>query len=214
MILKHRYEPEKLKLLRYLNIRMQLPSKDYTHYLNLEKGFTGEKQFDKLLVNMPDEWIILKDLLLEYSNTIFQIDSLLITGDCIYVFEVKNYEGDFYIDQDKWCTTLKSEIKNPLLQLQRCESLLRRLLQDLGFNSPIKSYLIFINPEFYLYQAPLNLPAVFPAQLNRFLLKLKLKAISPKEKLLKLAEKLIFLSLKETPFAKKPQYMFESWKRG
>ncbi|PWW27956.1 nuclease-like protein [Cytobacillus oceanisediminis] len=114
----------------------------------LRKGFTGEKQFDMLLQSMPDESIILNDLLLEYSNTIFQIDSLLITGDCIYVFEIKNYEGDFYINHDKWCTTSKSEIKNPLLQLQRSESLLRRLLLDLGFNAPIKSYLIFINPEF------------------------------------------------------------------
>ncbi|WP_264736692.1 nuclease-related domain-containing protein [Cytobacillus firmus] len=40
--------------------------------------------------------------MLDYSSTLFQIDSLLITVDCIYSFEVKNYEGDFYIEQDRW----------------------------------------------------------------------------------------------------------------
>ncbi|WP_395858190.1 nuclease-related domain-containing protein [Cytobacillus firmus] len=34
------------------------------------------------------------------------MDSLLITGGGIYIFEVKNYEGDFYIEQDRWYTIL------------------------------------------------------------------------------------------------------------
>ncbi|WP_394136561.1 nuclease-related domain-containing protein [Cytobacillus oceanisediminis] len=150
------------------------------------------------------------NIAIQYS----QIDSLLITGESIYIFEVKNFEGDFYIEKDRWCTTSKSEIKNPLLQLQRIESLLRRLLHDLGFNFPIKSYLIFINPEFYLYQAPFNLPAIFPAQLNRFINKLKITSTSQKDKNLRLSKKLISLGLKETPFVRKPQYTFEKLEKG
>jgi hypothetical protein len=41
-----------------------------------------------------------------------------------------------------------------------------------------------------------------------------LKAINSKEKHLKLAEKLISLNLKETPFAKKPEYTFEELEKG
>jgi hypothetical protein len=43
---------------------------------------------------------------------------------------------------------------------------------------------------------------------------LKLKAINSKEKHLKLTEKLISLNLKETPFAKKPEYTFEELEKG
>ncbi|WP_394136562.1 hypothetical protein [Cytobacillus oceanisediminis] len=71
MFLKHRFETDELIMLRYLSGRMQLTSKDYSHYLNLEKGFDGEKQFDKWLERLPDELIIVNDLLLEYSHTIF-----------------------------------------------------------------------------------------------------------------------------------------------
>ncbi|MCS0791341.1 NERD domain-containing protein [Cytobacillus firmus] len=181
MILKFRSEPEELKLLQCLQGRMRLSPKDYSHFLNLEKGFSGEKSFDELLEHSPKEWIILNNLLFDYSNTLFQIDSLLITGGCIYLFEVKNYEGDFYIEQDRWYTVpANTEVKNPLLQLQRNESLLRRLLQKLGVKTPLKALLIFINPEFQLYQATMNLPAIFPARINRYIDKLKLNSQPPK----------------------------------
>ncbi|WP_264736693.1 hypothetical protein [Cytobacillus firmus] len=49
MILKIRYEPEELTLLRFLHGRMRLSTKDYSHFLNLEKGFSGKKEFDELL---------------------------------------------------------------------------------------------------------------------------------------------------------------------
>ncbi|WP_442874236.1 hypothetical protein [Cytobacillus sp. NCCP-133] len=73
------------------------------------------------------------------------------------------------IEQDRSYTATINEVKNPLLQLQRSESLLRRLLQELGYKSPLKAFIIFINPEFHLYQATKNLPAIFPAQINRFM---------------------------------------------
>lgn len=205
---------EELKLLRYLNGRMHLPSKDYSHYLNLEKGYSGKKQFDKLLADLPDEWIIINDLLLEISHTIFQLDSLIITGDYLHVFEVKNFEGNFFIEQDRWYTASKTEVKNPLLQLQRSESLLRRLLQELGFKLPIISHLIFVNSEFYLYQAPLNLPAIFPAQINRIMDNLKNKPIAPNRRQMTLAEILISLNLKETSYGRIPEYTFEELEKG
>jgi Nuclease-related domain len=192
MIVKVRYEPAELKLLRCLNSRMKLTSKDYSYYLNLEKGYIGEKQFDEMLETMPEDWIILNNLLFDYSNTLFQIDSLLITGNCIYIFEIKNYEGDFYIEQDRWYTApSKTEVKNPLLQLQRSESLLRRLLQDLRVKTPLKALLIFVNPEFHLYQARMNLPAIFPSQLNRFFDTLKMKSQPANKHHYALAEKLM-----------------------
>jgi hypothetical protein len=214
MIIKPRFEPEELNLLRYLYRRLELSVKDENHYLNLEKGFAGELQFDRLMQEVPDDWMILNDLLLESSSTLFQIDTLLIAGATIYIFEVKNYEGDFYIENDHWFTTSKTEIKNPLLQLHRSETLLRGLLKELGFNLPIKPYLVFVNPGFQLYQAPLNLPAVFPAQQNRFIEKLRGTPAASKARNAKLAEQLISRCLKENPFLRVPGYSYEQFRKG
>ncbi|WP_422392315.1 nuclease-related domain-containing protein [Niallia oryzisoli] len=87
----------------------------------------------------------------------------------MYLFEVKNFAGDFYIEKDTWYSKSGNEIQNPFDQLKPCESLYRRLVHDLGLGSTfsIEAYLIFIHPEFTLYQTPLHLPAIFPTQLNR-----------------------------------------------
>ncbi|MFV8826503.1 nuclease-related domain-containing protein [Alkalihalobacterium sp. APHAB7] len=66
--------------------------------------------------------------------------------------EVKNYAGDFLIENDNWFSLPKKEIKNPLLQLKRSEDLLRRLFQDNGMNLTVEPHLVFVIPGFHLYQ--------------------------------------------------------------
>ena len=42
------------------------------------------------------------------------------------IFEVKNFEGDYYIEKDQWYSaSSKIEIVNPLSQLERSRSLLQ-----------------------------------------------------------------------------------------
>jgi hypothetical protein len=72
-----------------------------------------------------------------------------------------------------------TEVIDPLNQLIRSESLLKRLLHDLGYNIPIASFLLFINPEFHMYDAPKNLPIIYPTQLNRFANKLNKQTSKP-----------------------------------
>ncbi|MBS4192662.1 NERD domain-containing protein [Bacillus sp. FJAT-49705] len=214
MLIKQRTEPEELKLLRFLNARMELSGKEKNIYLNLEKGLKGELWFDNWIENFSSEWFVLNDLLLESNNSVFQIDTLLITADKMYLFEIKNYEGDFYIQGDKWYTISKSEIKNPILQLERSEMLFRRLLQELGFSSPIESYLIFVNPDFFLYQTPFNLPIVFLSQLNRFKNKLIMNEGILKKRHSKFAEQLVSICLKESPYTRLPKYNYDQLERG
>ncbi|QKE72516.1 NERD domain-containing protein [Arthrobacter citreus] len=68
----------------------------------------------------------LNDLSFECNKSEFQIDSIGITGESIYLFEVKNYTGDYFIEEDRWYTKPKSELKNPYEQLKRTESMLRK----------------------------------------------------------------------------------------
>ena len=126
-------EPVEYKILQCLHPRMTLSPKENKNYLNLVKGCEGEQKFEELFKHRHlSECLILNDLLLEKNNTLFQIDSLVISSEKIYLLEVKNYEGNFYVENDNWFTIKNIEIKNPLNQLKRSESLLRRLFQDFG----------------------------------------------------------------------------------
>jgi hypothetical protein len=214
MIIKERSEPKELMILRILNARMELSSKDLNHFLNLEKGFIGEKKFDKLIENLSNDWLILNDLLLEFNTTFFQIDSVLIAQDTIYLIDVKNYEGDYYIDGDWWYTISGNEIKNPLDQLMRSESLFRRYLRNLGFNTTIEARLVFVNPEFHLYQSTPNQPIIFPTQLNRFLNKINKMSAKLTNRHMKLAEHLISKHINNSPFSLKPNYNYGQLKKG
>jgi hypothetical protein len=214
-IIKTRHEPEELKYLRYLNSRMRLSSDDTNYLKYLEKGFEGEILFDRILMeNLSGKWLILNDLLFVYNKTYFQIDSLAICNGKIHHFEIKYNEGDHFIDGEKWFTLNKIEIKNPYQQLIRCESLLRRLLHDLGFSDQLESNLVFVNPNFFLYVAPMNLPIIFPSQIKRFITKLNLRPTSLKESDYKLAEKLLSLHIEKSPFTRKPLYHFDQLVKG
>jgi hypothetical protein len=212
--IKPRFESLELRILRSLNYRMKLSDKTRSHYLYLEKGFIGEKIFDDWVERYINGGLNLNDLLIESSNSISQIDSLLLTQGKIHLFDVKNNEGDYFIEGDKWYTNCKIEIKNPVYQLKRCETLLRRLLQTYGFNPPIESHLVFVNPEFHLYQAPINLPIVYPTQIKRFLEKLNMKTSSPTADDYKLAEQLLSVHMKESPYTRLPEYSFEMLDKG
>ncbi|WP_370221525.1 hypothetical protein [Cytobacillus sp.] len=84
----------------------------------------------------------------------------------------------------------------------------------MGVKTPLKALLIFINPEFHLYQAKMNLPAIFPAQTKRFIDRLKLKSQQPNKKHLMLADKLMSMHLKDNPYGRRFEYTFEKLEKG
>ncbi|MBP2076595.1 nuclease-related domain-containing protein [Oceanobacillus polygoni] len=158
---KPRTKSRGLQVLHALDKRKKLTNKEKQHYFNLNKGYEGEALFDHFTAKLKCECFILNDLLLETNNTSFQIDCLIITGDKFYIYEVKNYEGDYHYQSDKLFKKPRLEIINPLHQLSRSESLLRQLLLTLGFIPQIDASVVFINPSFTLYQAPLDKPFSF-----------------------------------------------------
>ncbi|USK33506.1 NERD domain-containing protein [Bacillus sp. F19] len=214
MILKERCEPLELKIYKYLSTRMDLDPKDKNQFDNLAKGYEGEKVFDDWLNISESNGFFLNDLLFETNNTYYQIDSLYFSSHTIYLFEVKNYAGDFLIEGEKWYSSSRLEIKNPLLQLKRNESLFRRLLQENKFSFSVEAYVVFVNPEFHLYQAPPNLPIVYPSQLNRFAEKLNRNTLASKGVHLKLAKKLLSLHVNESPYSRLPEYRYEEVAKG
>ncbi|MFD1851551.1 nuclease-related domain-containing protein [Oceanobacillus bengalensis] len=214
MLYKSRSKSKELRTLEFLSKRMNLSEKDKQHYLNLSKGYEGEVAFDSLTEKLQCDCLILNDLLLKVSNTTFQIDSLIIVSGKIYFFDVKNHEGDYYYDSDKFFKIPQFEIVNPLYQLSRSETLLRQLLLNLKFNLPIEASIVFINTSFTLYQSPLNKPIIYPTQINRYLNKLNTIPSKLNEKHKILAEKLVSLHMDESPFTQLPSYHYDQLRKG
>ncbi len=215
MIVKPRYASDELKLLRILNARMALQEKDKQNYLNLEKGLEGEVKFDSLMENLTHERLILNDLFLEKNKTKFQIDSFHIANRTLYHFEVKNYEGDYYIEKDRFYRYSGKEILNPLHQVERSHILLGQLLQNWGYTIPLESYLIFVNPSFTLYQAPKDPSIIFPTQLERFLWKMnRVPAVNLSSRHNKLAEQLLALHQIDDPYKRLPPYSYKQLDKG
>ncbi|MBO1005281.1 nuclease-related domain-containing protein [Pseudogracilibacillus auburnensis] len=208
--------PKELQILTSLHPRMKLSTTEKQNYENLHKGFLGELKFYDLLCNHPStNQITLFDLLLESNNTEFQIDSLIINQNTIFSLEIKNFEGDFYLEGDKWFVVGSGkEIRSPLLQLQRTEYLFKQILQKLHVNMTIKPYIIFINDDFTLYQAPIALPAIFPTQVKRFINKLNANSRKLTAHHTKLAKKLISMHLEESAHSRLPSYEYHQLQKG
>ncbi|AXF55147.1 nuclease-related domain-containing protein [Salicibibacter kimchii] len=215
MNLKDREEPIELKYFRFLKGRMFLSSDEKQQYANVQKGFEGEVKFDRWIEqNLSCDYLLVKGLLLEHRGELFQIDTLLIFSREIYLFNVKNHVGDYYSNEDKWHFMSGAEIKSPLLQLQRSDFLLQQLLRKLETNTTIKPSLVFIHPEFILYNAPPKLPVLFSGQLNRFKKTLNSKPSKIDRKHERLAERLVSLHLDHSPHTRWPDYDFQQLKKG
>jgi hypothetical protein len=203
-----------LKVLRILNKRMKLSEDDQRYYLNQEKGYEGEVQFDKFTESLQRSCYILNDLLLEKNKSNFQLDSSLIFQGNLTFFEVKNFEGEYVYDAEYFKTVSGRDFQNPLDQLKRSKLLLSQLLQSLGSKLTVEAYVIFINPQFTLYQTPPDLPFILPTQLDRFMNKLDQKPSVLNQSHKNLAGKLISLHQTESPYIQLPIYEYEQIKKG
>ncbi|MGG1678041.1 nuclease-related domain-containing protein [Neobacillus sp. NRS-1170] len=153
-------------------------------------------------------------MLLKSNNSSFQIDTTIIYQEPIYLIDVKNYNGDFIYKTDRLESISGRIYPNPLDQLNRSSTLFRQLLQNSGYNFLVESFVVFVNPEFTLYQAPQNLPFIFPTQLNQFMKKLNKLPSKLNNRHWKLAEKLVSLHHTKSPYSMQPAYEYNRCRKG
>jgi hypothetical protein len=215
MLLKGRTESDELLKYRYLNMRMELTEKEKFKYTNLEKGYEGEKKFDLLTEKLQEDRYFINDLLLEVNNSYSQIDSFIISQGVIHLLDIKNFYGDCYLESDKlYAVTTGREYMNPITQLNRSATIFRKLLQNHKLNYLVDPYVIFINPEFTLYQAPMNQPIILPTQVNRFLYDINKTPSKLNEDHMKLAQKIISLHQTKNPYTIFPKYDYNQLQKG
>lgn len=215
MFLKTRSESDELRAMHSLSARMELTDKEKYHYLILKKGYEGEVKFDSLIADLPEERYIVNDILLEVNNSYFQIDSFIISQGVINLLDIKNFEGDYYYDSDKlYSVASRRELKNPVNQLKRSTTLFRQFLHDHKLNYLVEPFVIFINPEFTLFQAPMDEPIILPTQVNRFLRELELTPSKLNDGQNNLAKRIISSHQTKNPFTKLPKYDYDLLRKG
>ena len=215
MLLKDRYKSRELMMMCILNTRMELSEKERYYYQNLQKGYDGEVKFDQITDHLKEDRYIINDLLLEVNNSYFQIDKLIISQDRILLLDIKNFDGDFYLDSDRlYSVKTGRECKNPNDQIKRSTTLFRQLLQNHKLNYLVEPSIIFINPEFTLYQAPMDSPFILPTQVKRFLNNLNGTRSNLNDGHRKLAQKLISLHQTHNPYTQLPHYNYDQVLKG
>ena len=214
MLFRPRPENMELLILKELKVRMVFNESEELTYFTVEKGYEGELRSDFWLKGLTNNWLILNHLLFDYRGSLFQIDTMIIAFEKIYLLDVKNFEGDYSVKDDKWYNPADILQKNPLHQLERCETLLKKLLHELGYHFSIDSYLIFNNPEFHLYTTSKNPAIIFPTQLNRFLKKLNTRPVKLNKRHFDWAQKLVDRHIEESPYKRIFNYTYEQQKKG
>ncbi|WP_409254268.1 nuclease-related domain-containing protein [Bacillus sp. SCS-153A] len=212
--MKERDVPRELQILRALRPRMNFNESEESYYQHKEKGYEGEVMFDKWAEPLQ-EMIFLNDSNFNVNNNHFQTDSLGISSGTLHIFEVKNFEGDYTIKEDKWYSPKGNPIKNPLLQLEKTETLINQLVKSMGWRITVEPHLVFVNPEFHLYDVYSELPIVYPAQLGRFREKMLQRCGSkPTRSEIQFAEKLLTHLIDEMPYSSLPEYTYGGLRKG
>ncbi|UOQ46596.1 NERD domain-containing protein [Gracilibacillus caseinilyticus] len=207
-----RRKPLELRVYEYISRRKSLSEAESNKYRKLRRGYEGEVQFESYLTGLSDKLISIGDIWLSHNGKAFQIDHLLFGKNTLYLYEIKNFPGEYYYKNDKFYVRSGKLMDDPLTQLQRCETLFVQLLEQMRVNVPIQASVVFVNPECTLFQAPISSRIILPTQLNYYFKQFQeLNKLHPT--FYKLAEKLNTVRLAEPPYQQFPVCHYQELKK-
>lgn len=216
MAYKNRTKPITLQIMESLEHRMSFTYQNRKYLRILQEGHLGETTLDKLTDSLGNQFLVLNDLYLKPKfSKAFQIDALIVAQQTIYLYEIKNYSGEYFYGEEMFFREPDLEINNPLLQLQTNKNGLKILQRELNCSFEIKSYVAFVNPEFTLFHSPDDKRLLLPSQLTKHFAQVKIQnqMLSSDEK--QLASQLMAHTIKATPFYDDiPNYTFSTLKKG
>ncbi|UJF15599.1 NERD domain-containing protein [Jeotgalibaca sp. MA1X17-3] len=214
MNLKERALPEELFVLQILEQRMSLSSPLKHRLYTLQVGYDGEIIFDKWLLAMEWDSIVIHDLRIKQNFSEVQIDTLVITNKKIFIFEIKNFIGEYYWESQTLFKKPNKQVKNPLHQLERSKLLIRQLVNEWQCDYSVEASLIFVHPQFTLFNASLEAPIILRSQIEERLHAFKRlsSGITLENKIF--AEKLVQMHLSTNSFSQLPNYQYHQLKKG
>lgn len=133
----------------------------------LQAGYSGELKVDYYLqkIGVPDSSIILTNVELTLSsNYSFQIDTLIITKQTIFILEVKNIKGNIYFKSNphhllREINGEETIMECPLTQLEITKENLSIWLAQKGIEMNISGIVVLANNQCIVKEAPPN-PAI------------------------------------------------------
>ncbi|WP_071847835.1 nuclease-related domain-containing protein [Alkalibacterium sp. 20] len=214
MILKERTKSINHLLLESLNYRMDLSFNEKILYENQIKGLKGEQLFDDCMNDCQLPGLIINDLLISIRDTYYQIDSLLIKADHIYLYEVKNYSGNYHHRDGSLFSESGHALQDPLAQANRKRAYLFNLLLNFGYQTEITSYVVYINPDFYIYSLPSTRFIIFAGQLPKHFNDLVKQLPNATDLIAALGDKLVKLHDYNFRPTNLPEYNFDQLQKG
>lgn len=179
-----RKRPLKLEQLGILNVRSELCHMEQNEFNHLNTGYEGELEFDKVLTDFIQNTnnIHIKDYRfkvkpddgghhrrIDHKGSEVQIDSLLISKNRIYTFEVKKYTHDLIYSDDDWSYVNGDIFRTPMPQISRQNHELKFLLKKIPHHIEVYSCIVFINPHQTVYNLPYGKNILVRSNLSNFL---------------------------------------------
>ncbi|SFC13579.1 Nuclease-related domain-containing protein [Alkalibacterium subtropicum] len=211
-----RNKSEQLKIMESLNSRSRLPHSQKQYLLNLKKGFEGEELFDQLIQkHLGTDVLVLNDRLVTYNGSTAQIDALVVIGNILYLYEVKNYEGEYQQLAGQFRRLKGKDFICPSVQLYRTEKVLQQMISQWTESLEICSFVIFVSPDFTLYDARITNPFILPTQISTHFTKLKNAQLQSSIESKRILNKLQSESRSGETYRGTPQeYKYEELKKG
>ena len=77
-----------------------------------QKGTRGEKYVSNILTKLPNEYIVLNDLIYNTVHGTTQVDHVIISKYGVFVIETKNYRGNIYGNDNmkEWTQIIATDI--------------------------------------------------------------------------------------------------------
>ena len=167
MLIKPRKKSISHLILESLYYRKILSFQDKKRYENQVKGFNGEQQFDHFINHSQQQGFVVNDLFLSSKETNYQFDSILILNKQVNIYEVKNYTGVYRYEDGALFSKTGYSLQDPISQVNRKKSYLHNKLLTEGYPYKMNAYVVFINPDFYIYKLPPTDSILFAGQLER-----------------------------------------------
>ena len=155
MLYKQRNAPKLLNGLLALEKRLPRTHEKYRYIseelYNTQAGYSGEKEYDRFMKEVRTDYphAILHDLYLHYEGVYFQIDSLFISPEAIYISEIKNRADQILITEHPTQFIQVNDVgksrlfRSPIAELERKIQFLKKWLMQRNIEMPVKGLVVF-----------------------------------------------------------------------
>lgn len=147
--------------------------RDVQELKRLAAGYEGECEFDRWLkVFGRPHWKIWRDVWIDAGGTT-QIDTLIVTGEGIHVFDVKNYSGALEYVDGKWWSGGRRLNKDIFIQLKRSMEKMGAMHHRIGGRGRLTGRIVFVGEHGHVQvKDPVDVEVVMRHDIRRMIYKL------------------------------------------